>query len=65
MATRLEQIQQDLENRGVKDVKFAFSEDINKVPKSEVEESICEVLEAHLNGKFSALSPLHDKWLAK
>lgn len=65
MTTRLQQLQKDLIDRGVKDIKFTYSEDINKVPRAELEESICNVLEAHRDGKFSALSPLNDKWLAE
>lgn len=57
----LHSTQARLVERGVRDIKFAFNEDVASHPREAVGASLCRVINAHLDGKSTALAPLGDK----
>lgn len=61
VANGLEVVQSTLDTRGLQDVKFFFSLDVQAKPNSDVERDVAYVLDTYLRGDRAPMQAIGDK----
>lgn len=61
----LDKVQKELDRLGVRDIKIFFSENANKIVKSDLYKQVAIMLSSYLAGNKTPLKPIGDKLLKR